>query len=35
IEQLIAIINQTYPNGVPAQLQQNQDRFARVVGDRL
>lgn len=35
IEQLTSIINQTYPNGVPAQLQQNQDRFARVVGDRL
>jgi predicted Zn-dependent protease len=35
IEQLIAIINQTYPNGVPAQLQQNQDRFARIVSDRL
>jgi predicted Zn-dependent protease len=35
IEQLVSIINQTYPNGVPAQLQQNQDRFARVVGDRL
>lgn len=35
IEQLIAIINQTYPNGVPPQLQQNQDRFARIVSDRL
>lgn len=35
IEQLISIINQTYPNGVPAQLQQNQDRFARIVGARL
>jgi predicted Zn-dependent protease len=35
IEQLVTIMNQTYPNGVPAQLQQNQDRFARVVGDRL
>ncbi len=35
IEQLISIINQTYPNGVPAQLQQNQDRFARIVSARL
>lgn len=35
IEQLVSIINQTYPNGVPAQLQQNQDRFARIVSPRL
>lgn len=35
IEQLVSLVNQTYPNGVPAQLQQNQDRFARIVGPRL
>ncbi|MGL5834913.1 MAG: M48 family metalloprotease [Waterburya sp.] len=35
IEQLTAIIEQTYPNGVPGQLLENQDRFARIVGARL
>jgi predicted Zn-dependent protease len=35
IEQLTAIIDQTYPNGVPGQLLENQDRFARIVGSRL
>jgi predicted Zn-dependent protease len=35
IEKLTAIMNETYPNGVPAQLQQNQERFARIVGARL
>jgi predicted Zn-dependent protease len=35
IEQLTAIIEQTYPNGVPGQLLENQDRFARIVSPRL
>lgn len=35
IEQLIAIIQQAYPNGIPGQLQQRQDRFQRLVGSRL
>ncbi|MEM6613975.1 MAG: M48 family metallopeptidase [Cyanobacteria bacterium P01_C01_bin.72] len=35
IEQLIGIINQAYPNGIPAQLQQRQDRFQRLVAPRL
>ena len=35
IEQLIAIIQQAYPNGIPGQLQQHQDRFQRLVGSRL
>jgi len=35
IEQLIAIINQAYPNGIPNQLQQRQDRFQRLVAPRL
>lgn len=35
IEQLLAIIKQTYPNGIPPQLQERQDRFARVVAPRL
>ncbi|MFM2311017.1 MAG: hypothetical protein RLZZ04_293 [Cyanobacteriota bacterium] len=35
IEQLTAIIEQTYPRGIPGQLLENQDRFARIVGARL
>lgn len=35
IEQLTAIIEQTYPSGIPGQLLENQDRFARIVGARL
>lgn len=35
IEQLTAIMEQTYPNGIPGQLQENKDRFARIVGARL
>jgi predicted Zn-dependent protease len=35
IEQLTAIMEQTYPNGIPSQLLENQDRFARIVGPRL
>jgi predicted Zn-dependent protease len=35
IEQLTAIIEQTYPNGIPGQLLENQDRFARIVSPRL
>jgi predicted Zn-dependent protease len=35
IEQLTAIIEQTYPNGVPGQLLENRDRFARIVSPRL
>lgn len=35
IEQLIAIIQEAYPNGIPRQLQQRQDRFQRLVGSRL
>jgi predicted Zn-dependent protease len=35
IEQLTAIMEQTYPNGVPGQLLENQDRFARIVDARL
>lgn len=35
IEQLIAIINQEYPNGVPGQLEEGKDRFAQIVNSRL
>jgi predicted Zn-dependent protease len=35
IEKLTAIMNETYPNGIPPKLQQNQDRFARIVAPRL
>ena len=35
IEQLISIINQEYPNGVPRQLQEGETRFAQIVGRRL
>lgn len=35
IEQLTAIMEQTYPDGIPGQLLENQDRFARIVESRL
>ena len=35
IEQLITIIEREYPNGVPAELQKGDDRFAQIVGRRL
>ena len=35
IERLTEIIEQAYPNGIPAQLQERRDRFARVVAPRL
>ncbi len=35
IQELIALINQEYPNGVPAQLTEGKDRFAQIVGSRL
>lgn len=35
IEQLIAIINQEYPNGIPGQLEEGKDRFAQIVNSRL
>ncbi len=35
IEKLVTIINQEYPNGIPAQLQQGKERFAQIVGRRL
>lgn len=35
IEQLINIINQEYPEGVPNQLQIGKDRFAQIVRSRL
>ncbi len=35
IQELIALINQEYPNGVPAQLTEGKDRFAQIVDPRL
>ena len=35
IEQLISVINQEYPNGVPSQLNEGKERFAQIVGGRL
>ena len=35
IKQLITMINQEYPNGVPSRLQEGKDRFAQIVGHRL
>ena len=35
IEQLTEIIEEAYPNGVPAQLQERRDRFQRIVAPRL
>ncbi len=35
IEQLIAIINQEYPNGIPGQLEEGKDRFAQIVNSRF
>ncbi|WP_019508102.1 M48 family metalloprotease [Pleurocapsa sp. PCC 7319] len=35
IQQLIAIINQEYPNGIPPRLEEGKNRFAQVVGRRL
>ncbi|MGB5635942.1 MAG: M48 family peptidase, partial [Waterburya sp.] len=35
VEQLVTIINQEYPNGIPAQLQEGKERFAQIVGRRL
>ncbi|HEY9767451.1 MAG TPA: M48 family metalloprotease [Coleofasciculaceae cyanobacterium] len=35
IEQLIAIINQEYPNGIPGQLEEGKERFAQIVNSRL
>jgi predicted Zn-dependent protease len=35
IQELIALIDQEYPNGVPAQLTEGKDRFAQIVSPRL
>ena len=35
IEQLTDAIEREYPNGIPAQLQEGQDRFDRIVNSRL
>jgi len=35
VEQLEAIINQNYPQGVPSRLEEGKDRFAQVVSPRL
>jgi len=35
IEQLVSIINQEYPEGIPNQLQVGKKRFAQIVGSRL
>lgn len=35
IQELLALIEQEYPNGVPAQLTEGKDRFAQIVGRRL
>ena len=35
IQQLLAIINQEYPNGIPPRLEEGKNRFAQVVGRRL
>lgn len=35
IQQLIAIINQEYPNGIPPRLEEGKNRFAQVVERRL
>ena len=35
IQQLLAIINQEYPNGIPPRLEEGKNRFAQVVGHRL
>lgn len=35
IQQLVAIINQEYPNGIPPRLEEGKNRFAQVVGRRL
>ncbi|MGF1588513.1 MAG: M48 family metalloprotease [Pleurocapsa sp.] len=35
IEQLIAMINQEYPNGIPGQLEEGKERFAQIVNSRF
>ena len=35
IEQLTTIIDEEYPNGIPAQLQEGEDRFEQIVKTRL
>ena len=35
VEQLNAIINQNYPQGIPPKLQEEERRFARIVSPRL
>jgi predicted Zn-dependent protease len=35
IQELIAIINQEYPNGVPNNLEEGKERFAQVLGSRF
>ncbi len=35
IEQLIALINQEYPNGIPGQLEEGKDRFTQIVNSRF
>lgn len=35
VEQLIATIEQEYPNGVPPQLQEGRERFTQIVNSRL
>ncbi len=35
IEQLIAIINQNYPQGIPSRLKEGKQNFARIVSSRL
>lgn len=35
LERLKSLINQAYPNGVPAKLEEGRDRFAKAVGSRL
>jgi len=35
IEQLTSVINQEYPNGIPARLDEGKDRFAQIVSPRL
>ena len=35
IEQLTTIVDEEYPNGIPAQLQEGEDRFEQIVKSRL
>ena len=35
VQQLIALIDREYPDGVPDRLEEGEDRFAQIVNSRL